>query len=116
MNTRETRLSRQARRLGLQIARNLHTGNYRLTWSNGITCADNIPLDDAELIVKDCAAGLKRNEQRFRERAAALGLRFVKHTDSSTDRTIYFLRVSDKASYSAETPEKLAAAFFNLEG
>lgn len=114
MNTRETRLSRQARRLGLQIARNLHTGNYRLTWSNGITCADNIPLDDAELIVKDCAAGLKRNEQRFRERAAALGLRFVKYTVSGKDKTMYFLEIAPTVYYSADSLEELAVAFFNL--
>lgn len=113
MNNRKTRVARQARRLGLQITQDLYTGNYRLTWSNGITCADNVPLDDAELIVEDCAAALKRKEQRFRERAAALGLRFVKHTVSSTDKPMYFLEAAPSVHYGAETLEQLAVAFFN---
>jgi hypothetical protein len=114
MNNGEKHLVKRAQRVGLSITKNLQTGNYSLTWRNGIICAENIGIFDADGIIESCAAALKRKEQRFRNRAAALGLRFMKKTDRATGKPFYFLKATETTYYGAETLERLAAAFFHL--
>lgn len=114
MNNGEKHLVSQARRVGLKITKDLQTGKYHLVWSNGIMRADDVGILEADDIVTSCAAALKHKEQRFRDRAAALGLRLTKHAVSGTDQKMYFLKATETTCYGAETLEELAAVFFHL--